>query len=149
MTRLDLSDGLPAEIVMETRTKQLDDHHSFLFEEMGKVVYLNGNYYIRYEESPDNEDNKQVTVTVKITPEGKVHLIRYGETTTRLIFDSQNETESNYNTQAGIMPLTVKTNDLKISYYDRPFAGRVDVDYEIFMGRELIGSYKIRLRFTT
>ncbi|MDZ7834573.1 MAG: DUF1934 domain-containing protein [Alkalibacterium sp.] len=71
------------------------------------------------------------------------------EQTTRLVFDSDTDTESNYRTPAGIIPLRVTTNDLRVSYYDRPFAGRVWVDYTLSANKQILGEYQIRLHFTT
>lgn len=142
----ELTNGLPAEIVMETAYEQNGERHHHAFEEIGKVVYMNNNYYIRYEESQDGE---KVPVTVKISPEGVVHLIRNGENTTRLTFDSEKYTQTQYKTPQGIMQIRVETADLKVSYYDRPFAGRVSVDYQLYLGEQKLGTYQIRLRFTT
>lgn len=143
----ELANGMPAEVVMETSYVQNEETHHHVFEEKGRVIYMNNSYYIRYEESHLNES--AVPVTVKINPNGVVNLIRRGENMTRLTFSSDEITETQYKTPAGIMPIRIETQDLKVSYYDRPFAGRVAVDYRLHFNGELLGSYQIRLRFTT
>lgn len=146
MANQELTNGVPAEVIMETTSKQNDDYNQHLFEDSGRVVYMNDSYYIRYEEDSNNEN---IPVTIKISPDGKVNLIRQGTPSTRLNFDSEKETMTQYKTPAGIMQIRVVTNDLKISYYDQPFAGRIHVDYSLYLGEQSLGDFKIRLRFTT
>ncbi|OJF92913.1 DUF1934 domain-containing protein [Alkalibacterium sp. 20] len=142
----ELKNGLPAEIKMETSYVQNGETHHHSIEENGRVVYMNSSYYIRFEEA---HDLKAIPVTIKINPEGVVQLIRRGEQTTRFVFNSEQDTETNYHTAAGIMPLRVTTTDLRVSYYDRPFAGRIWVDYTLSANQQKLGDYQIRLRFTT
>lgn len=146
MPSKELTSGLPAEIVMETSNEQNGEVHRHAFEESGRIVYMNHSYYIRYEETSEEET---VPVTVKINPDGIVNLIRQGEQATRLTFDSEKPTQTQYKTPTGIMQIRIETNDLKVSYYDRPFAGRVSVNYELYLGEQQLGTYQIRLRFTT
>jgi len=146
LAKRDLTNGLPAEVVMETTSKQQDDYNHHLFEDIGRVVYMNDSYYIRYEEDFNGE---RVPVTIKILSDGKVDLIRQSTPVTRLHFDNEKPTMTQYKTPAGIMHLEVVTNDLKIGYYDQPFAGRVKIEYSLYVGGQLLGDHKILLRFTT
>lgn len=146
MPSQELTNGMPAEVKMETSYEQNGETHHHSFEQQGRVVYMNHSYYIRFEEEHAEE---AIPVTIKVNPNGVVDLIRYGEATTRLSFDSENATQTQYKTPAGIMQLRVETENLKVSYYDRPFAGRVDVDYALYLDEQILGTYRIRLRFTT
>lgn len=146
MPSKELKNGLPAEVKMETSYIQNGETHQHSFEEKGRIVYMNNSYYIRFEET---HEETTVPVTVKINPDGVVHLIRNGDQTMRLVFNSNKKTQSNYNSPAGIIPLDVTTGDLRVSYYDRPFSGRVWVDYELHANEQKLGEYQIRLRFTT
>lgn len=146
MPSRDLKNGLPAEVKMETSYLQNGEMHHHSFEESGRVVYINNSYYIRFEET---KEETPVPVTIKINPDGTVHLIRNGEQTMRLTFNSDEVTATNYKTPAGTIPLQVTTDDLRVSYYDRPFAGRVWVDYALYADDQKLGDYQIRLRFTT
>ncbi|WP_343755248.1 DUF1934 domain-containing protein [Alkalibacterium iburiense] len=146
MPSKELTNGMPAIVKMETSYVQNGETHHHSFEENGKVVYMNNSYYIRFEE---NHDGEMVPVTVKINPDGVVNLIRRAEKTMRLTFSSEQDTETNYRTPAGIMPIQVVTEDLRVSYYDRPFAGRVWADYSLYMNQQKLGDYQLRLRFTT
>lgn len=147
MNDLSEKNGLEAEIHMETVLLQQGEVEKHLFEEKGKVLYMNDSYYIRYEET--SEEHPPIPVTVKISADGTVSLIRRGETTTRLRFDIDKWTQSNYRLPTGVVSIRVKTNDVKISYYDRPLAGRVAVDYSLYLGEEKLGDYQVRLRYTT
>lgn len=146
MPSRELTNGMPAEIAMETSYEQEGNTHHHVFEEQGRVVYMNNSYYIRYEEKHEED---MIPVTLKLNPDGAVDLIRRGEYTTRLTFNSEETTQTQYKTPAGIMQLRVETENLKVSYYDRPFAGRVAVDYALYLGEQILGTYRIRLRFTT
>lgn len=146
MPSKELKNGLPAEVKMETSYVQNGETHHHSFEENGRIVYINNSYYIRFEET---HQEGTVPVTVKINPDGVVQLIRKGDQTMRLVFDSEEVTLANYKTPAGIMPLKVTTEDLRVSYYDRPFAGRVKVNYALHVNQQKLGDYQMRLRFTT
>ncbi|MEG0678220.1 MAG: hypothetical protein RR439_00060 [Carnobacterium sp.] len=45
----DLSKGVSAKIEMRTTVSQGDSTESFVFNEIGKVVYLMGWFYIKYQ----------------------------------------------------------------------------------------------------
>lgn len=141
-----LTNGLPARIILETTIVQEGEVFKHSFDEMGRIVHMNNNYYIRYTESKDDEE---VATMIKIEPEGVINITRHGEQVTRMVFDDEAHTYTNYETPTGIMQLLVETNRLNISYNDQPFAGEVEVDYEIKLEENLLGTYQIRLRFTT
>lgn len=141
-----LTNGLPARVILETTIVQEGEVFKHSFDEMGRIVLMNDNYYLRYTESKDEEE---VPTLVKIEPEGVVSITRQGEETTKLTFDDQEPTLTNYSTPAGIMQMLVETNRLSISYNDQPFAGEVDVDYVINFQGNPLGTYQMRLRFTT
>lgn len=138
--------GIPVEITMETVLKQQGSTERHLFEEMGKLIYMNDSHYIRYEETYDQQT---VPVTVKLAADGVVSLIRRGDTTTRLRFDADEWTQTNYHLPQGILPVRVSTTQLEVSYYDQPFSGKVAVNYSLYVGEEKLGDYQLRLNFTT
>lgn len=47
------------------------------------------------------------------------------------------------------MQFRVGTNKLNVVYNDQPFAGEAEVDYMIYLEEKLLGTYQLRLRFTT
>lgn len=142
----DLSQGQVAEIKMETIIKQQGEIFRHSFEEMGRIMELNGHYYIRFEES--TEDGK-ASVTIKIAREGYVQLIRNGEVTTRLVFNREHPQEFTYATPAGRLGMLVRTDHLDIVLNDQPFSGELAVDYSILSSDSQIGDYYLRLQFTT
>lgn len=141
-----LSNGLPARVILETTIIQEGEVFKHSFDEMGRIVQLNGNYYIRYTESKEDEE---VATMIKIGEDGVVSLTRHGDSKTRLVFDNNEETLTTYPTPQGVLQLAVKTDRLSISTTEQPFAGEVEVDYMIHMADAPLGTYKIRLIFTT
>lgn len=87
-------------------------------------------------------------MTVKIDPAGIVTLTRKGETTTRMRFDKGERFETLYRTPQGTVNIETMTKDLQISYTDKPFSGSVSIEYDLFLGKEKLGDYKLQLLFT-
>lgn len=146
MTMKQLSQGMDARIILETIIQQENEFFKNSFDEMGRIVLMNDNYYLRFVEI--NDDIKVPTL-IKISPEGNVNITRHTENKTRLEFNEAEHTYTNYHTPAGIMRLLVKTNRINLSYQHTPFAGDIEIDYAIYNGDSPLGSYQIRLRFTT
>jgi len=143
-----LTEGLPARIVLETTIVQDEEVFKNSFDEMGRIVLMNNNYYLRFKES--NEDAKDdVATLIKITADGDVNLTRHGQQKTRLAFNDEEDTYTKYQTPAGMMQLRVETTRLSISYNDQPFQGDVDIDYVLYLDDQPLGTYQLRLRFTT
>lgn len=141
-----LTQGLPARIILETTIVQEEEVFKNSFDEMGRIVRMNNNYYLRFKESKEEDG---VATLIKIEPEGVVHITRHTENKTRLIFDQDQITSTNYHTPAGIMQMQIKTNRISTVYSDAPFAGDIEIDYVIYMDEQPLGTYQIRLRFTT
>lgn len=141
-----LSNGLPARVILETTIVQEGEVYKHSFDEMGRIVHLNGHYYIRYTESKDAEE---IATVIKISENGEVNLTRHGENKTRLVFNDKEDTLTTYPTPQGVMQLMVRTNRLSISYTNQPFAGEVEIDYILHMEGTPLGTYQIRLIFTT
>lgn len=140
-----LTNGLPARVILETTIIQEGEVFKHSFDEMGRIVEMNGKYYIRYTESKGEE----VATVIKIEPDGVISITRHGEQGTRLDFNNEKETYTNYDTPAGMMQMVVETKRLSTSYSKKPFSGEVEIDYVIKMGDNLLGTYQIRLLFTT
>lgn len=143
---MDLTKGMPAKIQVQTTITQNKQTDSFVFDEKGKVVQMGSSYYIRYEEKYNGQEN--IPVTFKIEADGVVTLIRRGELTTHLKFEQGKSYETLYRTPQGNMYVDTVTRELRISYRDNPFSGRVQVTYDLFVGKEKLGEYKLELHFT-
>ena len=143
--KLDLSKGRVAQVHLETIISQGNETEKHVFDEVGKVVQMNSSYYIRFQET---YETAVVPVTVKIDPAGIVTLTRKGETTTRMRFDKGERFETLYRTPQGTVNIETMTKDLQISYTDKPFSGSVSIEYDLFLGKEKLGDYKLQLLFT-
>lgn len=143
----ELLNGQPVEIFLETTIRQEDQVHQHVFEEMGRIVKVNEQYYLRFEER--GEEESAASVTIKIHPQGRVTVIRNAEHTTRLTFDKDQKTITRFATPAGMLELDVSTTSLELALKDRPFSGYLEVDYQMVNGGQLLGEYQMRLRFTT
>lgn len=146
MTKERLSQGMDARIILETTIYQEDEVLKNSFDEMGRIVLMNDNYYLRFEET---DGKTKVPTLIKISPDGNVNITRHTENKTRLEFNEEEHTYTSYHTPAGTMRLRVKTNRIDLSYQNLPFAGDIAIDYAIYTGDSPLGSYQIRLRFTT
>lgn len=142
-----LTQGLPVRVILETTIVQEEEVFKNSFDEMGRIVLMNDNYYLRFKESKGEDDG--VVTLIKIDPEGVVHITRHTENKTRLIFNQEEETYTSYATPTGIMQMKVQTNRISSSYNNSPFAGDIEIDYVIYMEDIPLGTYQIRLRFTT
>ncbi|WP_251006098.1 DUF1934 domain-containing protein [Carnobacterium sp. ISL-102] len=143
--QLDLSKGRAAQIHLETIISQGNETEKHVFDEAGKVVQMNSSYYIRFQET---YEAGVIPVTVKIDPSGIVTLTRKGETTTRMRFDKGERFETLYHTPQGEVKIETMTKNMQISYTDEPFSGRVYIEYDLFLGKEKLGDYKLQLLFT-
>lgn len=141
-----LTKGCPARIILETTIVQEGEMFKHSYDEMGRIVRMNDHYYIRYVERDGAEETSTL---IKLQSDGTVHLTRHGENKSRMLFNDQEDTMTQYPTPAGIMQLRVQTNQLKMVYKDQPFAGEVEIDYAIFLDDKTLGTYQLRLRFTT
>ncbi len=142
-----LTKGLPARIILETTIVQEGEVFKNSFDEMGRIVLMNDNYYLRFEET--NGDEEGVVTLVKIDADGVVQVTRHTENKTRLTFDQERDTMTSYQTPTGIMQMRVHTERMASSFQETPFAGEVDVDYVIYLEDYPLGNYQMRLRFTT
>lgn len=141
--------SVPISIKLQTEIFQEGKKDEHYFDVEGQFVKVGNNLYLRYQEAVDPTDPKNiVSVTIKIEPDGSVHLIRDGVQRTRLRFNYQMENESNYPTPYGMMTIRTITNNLRVTLKDRPVSGNVLIDYELFGGEEQLGVYHLRLDFT-
>lgn len=141
-----LTKGMPARIILETTIVQEDEVFKNSFDEMGRIVLMNDNYYLRFEETAGEEETATI---IKIAPDGIINITRHAENKTRLEFNEKEDTYTSYPTPTGIMQMRVRTNRISASYNKAPFAGEVEIAYVIYLEDYPLGTYQIRLRFTT
>lgn len=145
LMEIDLSKGMPAKVEVKTTVSQGGSTENFAFNEIGKVVYMNGSYYIRYQET---YDDREIPVTFKFDATGGVTLIRRGETTTRMKFEQGERFETSYQTPQGLITMETVTRQLQISYHQEPFSGKLQLAYDLYLGQEKLGEHKLELLFT-
>lgn len=144
---MDLTQGLPISIHLETKVKQQSETADFLFDLTGKIVKIGDTLYIRYKEIQEGTQ-LEIPVTIKIEPDGSIQLTRAGEMRTKMKFSYHEAIETSYRTPYGMFQVTTYTHHLRFSLKDRPVSGRIVVDYDLFSMNEKIGEYHFTLKFT-
>ncbi|MDT2596029.1 DUF1934 domain-containing protein [Enterococcus dongliensis] len=144
---MNIKESIPAKIKVQTKVTQNNETEDFVFDLPGQVVKMGDTLYIRYKEI--QPDGQEAPVTVKVTPDSQVQLIRSGETRMRMRFAYREKMETNYKTPYGMFIISTYAKNLHISLKDRPFSGIITIDYDLYMKEEKVGDYQMVLEFTT
>lgn len=128
---------LQTEVTQDGKT----DHHQFKGE--ATFVKMAHSYYLRYEEEAGT------MVTLKVTEEQQVTIMRKGQTETKLRFDLATAYPSEFLTPQGKFQLETTTQDISIFIDEMVPKGDIQVDYQLFMGEEKLGDYKLQLHFSS
>ncbi|GAA2905921.1 DUF1934 domain-containing protein [Enterococcus pseudoavium] len=144
---MNINEGIPAKIKVKTKVTQNNETEDFVFDLPGQVVKMGDTLYIRYQEI--QPDGQEIPVTVKVTPDSQVQLIRSGEARMRMRFAYREKIETSYKTQYGMFIISTYAEKLHISLKDRPFSGLITIDYSLYMKEEKVGDYQMVLEFTT
>lgn len=144
---MNINEGIPAKIKVQTKVTQNNETEDFVFDLPGQVVKMGDTLYIRYKEI--QQDGQEIPVTVKVMPDSQVQLIRSGETRMRMRFAYREKMETSYKTPFGMFMITTYAKKMHVSLKDRPFSGIITIDYSLFMKEEKVGDYQMVLEFTT
>lgn len=144
----DLTTGIPVGIHLETHTTQDGETSDYLLDVEGQMIQIGQTIYLRYQEPQNGDQQEAVPVTIKFLADGDVSLTRSDENRLRMHFSAGKRVAANYRTPYGVVPVETVTPSLKVSFHDRPFGGRLAVDYLLYAGEQLLGNYEIRLQFT-
>ena len=144
---MNIKEGIPAKIKVQTKVTQNNESEDFVFDLLGQVVKMGDTLYIRYKEF--QPDGQEAPVTVKVTPDSQVQLIRSGEARMRMRFAYREKLETNYKTPYGMFIISTYAKNLHVSLKDRPFSGIITIDYTLYMKEEKVGDYQMVLEFTT
>lgn len=142
----ELTSGIPVEIKVNTWMLQAEQEETFEFIEMGQAFKMGETLYLRYHETTD--DGQKIPVTMKIQADGDVQLRRHAENDLRLVFSPQTKQATKYRTPMGLMDIATMTQRLDFEFFEKPFAGKVAIDYQLLTDEEVVGQHKIRLQFT-
>lgn len=142
---MDLKAGTDVKIHLETQVTQYAEPEKQVFDVMGQMVQMGSGLYLRYIEV---EGDIEIPVTIKVEADGTITLIRAGETRTRLRFGKGERYVTNYNTPQGVVALETMTNKMQVSLRDQPFSGEIEIHYDLYLGEEKLGEYKLQLLFT-
>lgn len=149
---MELKNGTPAIIKVQTEIEQEGERKEFLFSVEGQLVRVGSSLYLRYKEPAMDEqegNQEEIYVTVKIEADGRVQIIRSGAQRTRLSFNDHYVHDIRYPTPYGDFLITVSTHDLRISLKDQPFSGEVNVKYILTHQETELGKYRLHLEFMT
>ncbi|MBU5364357.1 DUF1934 domain-containing protein [Enterococcus devriesei] len=144
---MNIKEGIPANIKVQTKVMQNNETEDFVFDLPGQVVKMGDTLYIRYKEI--QPDGQEIPVTVKVTPDSQVQLIRSGDARMRMRFVYREKMETSYKTPYGMFMITTYAQNLHVSLKDRPFSGIITIDYSLYMKEEKVGDYHMVLEFTT
>ncbi|WP_047998833.1 DUF1934 domain-containing protein [Lactiplantibacillus herbarum] len=143
----DLTTGVPVAIHLETRARQDGETANYALDVDGQLVQMGDVFYLRYKEVSD-EAPEPIPVTIKLAANGDVVLTRNAENRLRLHFSNGKRIRAHYQTPMGLLPVETVTPMLQVRLRERPFAGEVNVDYDLYAGEQLLGNYQLRLQFT-
>lgn len=144
---MNIKEGIPANIKVQTKVMQNNETEDFVFDLPGQVVKMGDTLYIRYKEI--QPDGQEIPVTVKVTPDSQVQLIRSGDARMRMRFAYREKMETSYKIPYGMFMITTYAQNLHVSLKDRPFSGIITIDYSLYMKKEKVGDYHMVLEFTT
>ncbi|MFC0233414.1 DUF1934 domain-containing protein [Vagococcus entomophilus] len=132
--------GVPIQIKMRTTITQGDQTEEFPYNIVGQLFQKSGQTYIRYQESA------KIKVTLKVTDTGAVHLLRAGETRTKLTFEKEQTHLTHYQTPYGNVPLSIHTQQLFCEIKEE-VTGQIEVHYQLQANGEVLGDYQLYLEF--
>jgi len=144
---MEVKNGTPVSIQLRTEVFQENEKTEYFFDLDGQLVQMGDTLYIRYMEQLEGVAEK-IPVTIKVEPDGSVHLLRGGAIRTRLKFTYQERRETNYQTEFGMLQIATFTTNLRVSLKDRPVSGSILIDYDILAGDDKLGVYHFEMTFT-
>lgn len=110
----------------------------------GSLNFKNGKYYLKYtEESPENGENK-VSTTIKIE-DGKVTVLRFGETNTQMIMETGKKHISYYETPYGSIVIGVITDSILSDIGENK--GKLCINYALEINDSIMSENCINLSY--
>lgn len=143
---MELNNGETVAIHLTTKVEQEGQVATFNFDLTGQLVKIGATLYLRYTEITD--EGTEEPVTIKLSPDGQVQIMRGRQLRTRLQFAYQEKLTTTYNTPYGNLAVTTFTHDLHLSLHDQPVSGSLLLEYDLFSGTQQMGHYFLMLEFS-
>ncbi len=100
---------------------------------LGKYVKKGDKYYVSYEGS-EITGYEGTTTTLKIQ-DGYVSMIRFGNSSTQMIFEKEKKYVGHYETPFGSLSVGVTTNSMTVDIDEN--GGEIDLDYMVELNNNL------------
>ena len=108
-----------------------DDHYELTT--LGRYTKKDDKYYISYEGS-ELTGYENTTTTLKIK-DGCVSMIRFGKSSTQMVFEKEKKYVGYYDTPFGSLSVGVTTNSLSVNIDEE--GGEIDLDYMVELNNNL------------
>lgn len=138
--------GQACAIKLHTRHRQGEDVNEYHFEQMGQLVSVNGNHYIRFD--MEDENGQEVPTTIKLSKDKTVTVIRDQPFRSRMRFNPLKATAMRYHSPQGSILLDIHTKRIQMNIKDQPLSADVYIAYDLYSAAHAIGQYDIQLQFT-
>lgn len=144
-----MKNGTKLRIQLTTEMIQEGQKETHQFDVIGEGVVKNKSLYLLYNEVHTMDDSSEVTVPVmiKITEEGKVELTRTAGQRSKLTFDLETATATQYQTPYGIMVLEVATSEIVHQSVLGEMDGQLNVQYQLRAEQGILGDYTLDLNY--
>jgi len=108
----------------------------------GQLLEKAGSMYLKYEEV---QEDKTIRTTMKLGNEQAL-IMRTGAVKMRLPLNIMEQQIGHYESEFGSMPLVTHTK--KMTYTQQAVSGDFHVQYDLLMGGQSVGNYKLDITFT-
>lgn len=111
----------------------------------GSCVEKGNSHYLRYEEV---QDDLQIQTTIKLN-EGNSFIMRKGGVNMRLPLNPDLRENGHYESPFGSLPLSTDTHQLAIEVVQsEKVSGQFKTQYDLIIGGNSVGHYKLDIQFT-
>lgn len=118
------------------------DSESYEMWLTGQLLEKAGSMYLKYEEV---QEDKTIRTTMKLGNEQAL-IMRTGAVKMRLPLNIIEQQIGHYESEFGSMPLVIHTK--KMTYTQQAISGDFHVQYDLLMGGQSVGNYKLDITFT-
>lgn len=138
-----MKNNVPVEIYTELIVRQFGETSRFITKEFGQLIEKNGTKFLRYKEKIRVDDDlEETSVTVKLTSDKSIEVVRSGRARTKLRFVKDELVPS---IVMDTLPVQTKTHLLTQNSLKEK--EEVRVHYHLYSGEEKIGEYEMYLSY--